>query len=226
MKKLALSLMLQLLLIQYSYQRSSMDRSITGLLTITQKLNLSESNNSSVTGLLNDNVQGNIEAILHAFIDSIVLEDKPVSGKIVRNYAEENSTDTPLKLDKDRIVKLKSSKLDNNKEEQNSEYDKSLRILEDLFVHLDKLQTSINSFLQSISHPNFEVSGPDDKKDAIEGRLNTSDHEEKEQPTIVLPADKTAEKKEKGMCAHIETMRERLRCTVFACFKDNDYCYQ
>eukprot|EP00092_Neocalanus_flemingeri_P001385 GFUD01001478.1.p1 GENE.GFUD01001478.1~~GFUD01001478.1.p1 ORF type:complete len:227 (-),score=44.32 GFUD01001478.1:257-937(-) len=226
MKKLAVSLMLQLLLIRYSYLRSSMDRSITGLINITQELNLSESNNSSVTWLLNDNVQGNIEAILDAIIDSIVLEDKPVSGKIVRNYAEDNPTDTPLKVDKDRIVKLRSSKLDNNKEEQNSEDDESLTRLEDLFVHLDKLQTSINSFLQDISQPNFEVSGPVDKKEAIAGRINTSDHEEKEQPTIVLPADKTAGEKEKGICAHIETMRERLRCKVYACFKDNDSCYQ
>eukprot|EP00092_Neocalanus_flemingeri_P046081 GFUD01051766.1.p1 GENE.GFUD01051766.1~~GFUD01051766.1.p1 ORF type:complete len:218 (-),score=45.74 GFUD01051766.1:257-910(-) len=217
MKTLTVSLVLQVLLIQYSYLRASMDRSINGLINITQELNLSESNNSSVTGLLNDNVQGNIEAILNAIIESIVLEDKPVSGKIVRNYPEENPTDT---------VKLRSSKLDNNKEEQNSEDDESLRRLEDLFVHLDKLQTSINSFLQTISHPNFEFIGPDDKKEAIAGRINTSDHEEKEQPTIVIPADKTAGEKEKGMCEHIETMKERLRCKVYACFKDNDYCYQ
>jgi len=73
--------------------------------------------------------------------------------------------------------------------------------------------------LRDISPRKLEVVGSDDEQEPIfQGRI----HEEStETPNVEVTVVKTG----KGMCDQMEEGREKVRCKVIACFRDNQYCF-
>ena len=72
----------------------------------------------------------------------------------------------------------------------------------------------------------LEVDGSDDELESIfQGRINVSDQQGKEQSTKDLTEEEVRAREGKGMCDHINDERDRVRCKVIACFRDNQYCF-
>ena len=105
----------------------------------------------------------------------------------------------------------------------------------------NQLKIEVGSSGQSsrnISPRKLEVVGSDDELEPIfQGRINSSDQQVKEQSNKDLTEDLTEDltddlseeevraKEAKGMCDHINDERDRVRCKVIACFRDNQYCF-
>ena len=107
------------------------------------------------------------------------------------------------------MLESKSSK--SEKQEEISQY-------EDALKRPDKT-------LADISPRKLEAGSSDEP--IFQGRIDADDQNNINQSMIEQSTDEQVVGKEgEGICDHIETESERVRCKVIACFGDNETCYE
>ena len=142
------------------------------------------------------------------------------SGTLHKNAKEARSFSVPTSALQQSINKedespdmLESKSSESEKQEDISQY-------EDALKRPDKT-------LADISPRKLEAGSSDEPIFIFQGRIDSDDQKKINQSMIEQSTDEQVAGKEgDGICDHIETESERVRCKVIACFGDNETCYE
>jgi len=141
------------------------------------------------------------------------ITNNPTANQNIQS--EENSSSAPL-----TDSSFNSAEYENHEEI----YDSKIVIS---IPHDDALEESDSSTTREVSPRKLEVSNSNDVLEPIiQGRIDAGDKNEREQSKIEQPIEKVAVKEGRGMCDHHVSEKERVRCKVIACFRDNNNCFK
>jgi len=119
---------------------------------------------------------------------------------------------------------LSDQKVDTN--QQQDETDKSVgQTSLESEVQVKENLISTEKPLRGISPRKLDIVGSDDKLEPIiQGRIHENEQVNEESDKKPKAKDEILEAGD-GMCSGIKNEKDRIRCKVIACFRDNNYCF-
>merc|ERR1711892_1607528 len=122
-------------------------------------------------------------------------------------------------------IQLSDQKVDTNRQQKDTEKSVGQTALESE-VEVKENLISTEKPLREISPRKLDIVGSNDELEPIiQGRIHENEQQVNEE------SDKKPKPKDEildagdGMCSGIKNEKDRIRCKVIACFRDNNYCF-